>query len=275
MGLNPRKKYFFSFKKFLFFIFFIFVSYLFYYYSFYSNKNNDFFQSDDVLFDQSAKFVRLDELKNFIEKFISENPELILETLKNYQLEQSNIAKNETDNQNKELINQLKLFQNDMFLGFNNSNKIIYEFVDYNCGYCQKLNNVLIELMNKDPDVRIEILQLPILSNSSIDLSKIVIASSLSGDFEKVHNYLYSPKRRYDIAEVFADLFLMDIDIKLLKENMNSPEVISTLNSHKELSDMFKFNGTPVLIVGAQIIPGFIELSKLMEILSKEFSDNI
>ena len=60
-----------------------------------------------------------------------------------------------------------------------------------------------------------------------------------------------------------------------LKANMNSPEVISTLNSHKELSDMFKFNGTPVLIVGAQIIPGFIELSKLMEILSKEFSDNI
>jgi len=274
MGLYTKKKSSFSFKNFLFFIFLIPVVYVFYYYSLNSNKNNDSFQSDDVLFDQSAKFIRVDELKGFIEKFISENPELILETVRNYQLEQSDIEISESEKQNKELINQLKLFQNNMFLGFNNSNKVIYEFVDYNCGYCQKLHQVLIELFNKDPDVRVEILQLPVLGKSSIDLSKMVIASSLSGDFEKVHNYLYSSKRRYDNAEVFADLFLMDIDIKLLKENMNSPEVISTLNRHKELSDMFKFNGTPALIIGGQIIPGYIELSKLMEILLEEFPDN-
>ena len=275
MGLYTKKRSSFSFKNFLFFIFLmLFVYVIYYYYSLISNENNDSFQSDDVLFDQSAKFIRVDELKGFIEKFISENPELILETVRNYQLEQSDIEKSESENQNKELINQLKLFQNDMFLGFNNSNKVIYEFVDYNCGYCQKLHKVLIELFNKDPDVRVEILQLPVLGKSSIDLSKMVIASSLSGDFEKVHNYLYSSKRRYDNAEVFADLFLMDIDIKLLKENMNSPEVISTLNRHKELSDMFKFNGTPALIIGGQIIPGYIELSKLMEILLEEFPDN-
>ena len=275
MGLYTKKKSSFSFKSFLFFIFLmLFVYVIYYYYSLISNENNDSFQSDDVLFDQSAKFIRVDELKSFIEKFISENPELILETVRSYQLEQSDIEKSESGKQNKELINQLKLFQNDMFLGFNNSNKVIYEFVDYNCGYCQKLHKVLIELFNKDPDVRVEILQLPVLGKSSIDLSKMVIASSLSGDFEKVHNYLYSSKRRYDNAEVFADLFLMDIDIKLLKENMNSPEVISTLNRHKELSDMFKFNGTPALIIGDQIIPGYIELSKLMEILLEEFPDN-
>ena len=275
MGLYTKKKSSFSFKSFLFFIFLmLFVYVIYYYYSLISNENNDSFQSDDVLFDQSAKFIRVDELKGFIEKFISENPELILETVRNYQLEQSDIEISESEKQNKELINQLKLFQNNMFLGFNNSNKVIYEFVDYNCGYCQKLHKVLIELFNKDTDVRVEILQLPVLGKSSIDLSKMVIASSLSGDFEKVHNYLYSSKRRYDNAEVFADLFLMDIDIKLLKENMNSPEVISTLNRHKELSDMFKFNGTPALIIGGQIIPGYIELSKLMEILLEEFPDN-
>lgn len=275
MGLYTKKRSSFSFNNFLFFIFLmLFVYVIYYYYSLNSNENNDSFQSDDILFDQSAKFIRVDELKGFIEKFISENPELILETVRNYQLKQSDIEKSESENQNKELINQLKLFQNDMFLGYNNSNKTIYEFVDYNCGYCQKFHDVLIELFNKDLDVRVEILQLPILGKSSIDLSKMVIAASLSGDFEKVHNYLYSSKKRNDIAEIFADLFLMDMDIKLLKENMNSPEVISILNSHKELSDMFKFNGTPALIIGSQIIPGYIELSKLLEILLEEFPDN-
>ena len=37
---------------------------------------------------------------------------------------------------------------------------------------------------------------------------------------------------------------------------------------------MFKFNGTPALIIGSQIIPGYIELSKLLEILLEEFPDN-
>ena len=106
MGLYTKKKSSFSFKNFLFFIFLmLFVYVIYYYYSLISNENNDSFQSDDVLFDQSAKFIRVDELKGFIEKFISENPELILETVRNYQLEQSDIEISESEKQNKELIN--------------------------------------------------------------------------------------------------------------------------------------------------------------------------
>jgi protein-disulfide isomerase len=122
--------------------------------------------------------------------------------------------------------------------------------------------------------MRIEILQLPILSNSSSELAKIAIASSLSGDFEKVHNYLYSNKRRYDISEIFADLFLMDVNIRLIKKNMKSLKVMNILNEHKKLSDSFKLNGTPAIIIGNQIIPGYIELPKLMEILLEEFPNN-
>ena len=226
MGLYTKKRSSFSFKNFLFFIFLmLFVYVIYYYYSLNSNEDLIILKlSDDILFDISAKFIRVDELKGFIEKFISENPELILETVRNYQLKQSDIEKSESENQNKELINQLKLFQNDMFLGYNNSNKTIYEFVDYNCGYCQKFHDVLIELFNKDLDVRVEILQLPILGKSSIDLSKMVIAASLSGDFEKVHNYLYSSKKRNDIAEIFADLNLMVWILSTLKRTC-SPEV--------------------------------------------------
>ena len=66
----------------------------------------------------------------------------------------------------------------------------------------------------------------------------------------------------------------MDVDIKIIKKNMNSPNVISILNKHKELSVLFKLNGTPAIIIGKQVIPGYIELPKLIEILSEEFPNN-
>jgi len=34
----------------------------------------------------------------------------------------------------------------------------------------------------------------------------------------------------------------------------------------------FKFNGTPAIIIGETIIPGYIEKNKIIEILENEFS---
>jgi protein-disulfide isomerase len=277
MALYSKKKTFLTFKNVIFII--SIISIIFIINSYYLSHTNDKFNSNNSQLDktsikQNNKFIHADELEKYIVNFITENPKFILDTVRNYQIEQSEIVKNESSNQNLKLINQLKLFKNDMFLGLNTSNKIIYEFVDYNCGYCQKFHNVLTELIDKDDDMRIEILQLPILSNSSSELAKIAIASSLSGDFEKVHNYLYSNKRRYDISEIFADLFLMDVNIRLIKKNMKSLKVMNILNEHKKLSDSFKLNGTPAIIIGNQIIPGYIELPKLMEILLEEFPNN-
>ncbi len=273
MGLYTKKKNFLSFKN----IFFIVLIGLIIFFYFFLRSNDEYShinKLNQIPINETNQSIAVEDLEKFIENFISENPKLILDTVRNYQTKQSQIIKNETANQNLKLINQLKLFKNNMFFGFNETDKIIYEFVDYNCGYCQKFHDVLVKLIDKKNDIRIEILQLPILSESSVELAKIVIASSFSGDFNKVHNYLYSKDRRYDIAEIFADLFLMDVDIKIIKKNMNSPNVISILNKHKELSVLFKLNGTPAIIIGKQVIPGYIELPKLIEILSEEFPNN-
>ena len=199
---------------------------------------------------------------------------MILETVKKYQIEQSKIEKAQLANKNKELIQKLKSYENNMFIGFNNADTTIYEFVDYNCGYCQKFHDVLLELIANNKNLRVEIIQLPILSDFSLDLAKITMASILTGDFEKVHNYLYSSERRSDLPEIFADLFLRGINIKSIKENMNSVQITNKIMEHKALADLFRLNGTPALIIGNEIVPGYIDLPKLMEIMSKEFPNN-
>jgi protein-disulfide isomerase len=275
MGLYTKKKNTFSFKKILLFIIIIsFFYFIYFYYSTYTQQNNTIQNSNDLIVSQNNQSLKLNELEPLIKKIISENPELILETVKKYQIEQSKIEKAQLANKNKELIQKLKSYENNMFIGFNNADTTIYEFVDYNCGYCQKFHDVLLELIANNKNLRVEIIQLPILSDFSLDLAKITMASLLTGDFEKVHNYLYSSERRSDLPEIFADLFLRGINIKSIKENMNSVQITNKIMEHKALADLFRLNGTPALIIGNEIVPGYIDLPKLMEIMSKEFPNN-
>jgi protein-disulfide isomerase len=113
---------------------------------------------------------------------------------------------------------------------------------------------------------------MPILGESSITLSKIVIAASFQNKFEEVHNYLYSSDRKSKMADILGDLFLMDIDIAQLEQDMNSEKVSDVILSHEQFVNKFKFNGTPAIIIGDTIIPGYIEKDKILEILENEFS---
>ena len=275
MGLYTKKRNTFSIKNILFLIIAILFCYLIYFsYSTYTQQNNTIQNSNVLNFSENNQSLQLNELEPLIKKIISENPELILESVKKFQIEQSKIEKAQLDSKNKELIQELKSYENSMFIGFNNADTTIYEFVDYNCGYCQKFHDVLLELFADNKNLRVEIIQLPILSNFSVDLAKIAMAANLTGDFEKVHNYLYSSERRSDLPEIFADLFLRGIDIKSIKENINSVQITNKIKEHKALADLFKLNGTPALIIGNEIVPGYIDLLKLMEIISKEFPNN-
>ncbi|MDA9656004.1 thioredoxin domain-containing protein [Alphaproteobacteria bacterium] len=275
MGLYTKKKNTFSLRNILLWIIIIsFFYFIYFYYSTYTQQNNKIQNSNDLIVSQNNQSLKLNELEPLIKKIISENPELILETVKKYQIEQSKIEKSQIANKNKELIQKLKSYENNMFIGFNNADITIYEFVDYNCGYCQKFHDVLLELIANNKNLRVEIIQLPILSDFSSDLAKIAMSSILTGDFEKVHNYLYSSERRSDLPEIFADLFLRGINIKSIKENINSVQITNKIKEHKALADLFRLNGTPALIIGNEIVPGYIDLPKLMEIMSKEFPNN-
>ncbi|MAV83020.1 MAG: hypothetical protein CMI90_06130 [Pelagibacteraceae bacterium] len=275
MGLYVRKKSNSFFKNFIILIFLILVGYLSYYYFFIYSKDDNQKNSHEItkVKNDFDEIVTKNDLNLLFENFIKENPEIILKSVKDYQdkLIEEEMAENKI--KNIDSINRLVEVQSNMFIGSNESDKNIYVFVDYNCGYCLKLNNEILNLVEKNTNIKAHTVQLPLLSDTSLDFAKLVIASSFQGDFTKVHNYLYSNDRRNNLTEIYADLFLMNINIRTIKENVNSEEVQNILNKHKEISNLFKFRGTPAIIIGNQIIPGYIDLLKLEEIFIQEFKD--
>jgi len=219
-----------------------------------------------------SNYLQISDLDKNLKEFIQNNPEFILDVLRKYQDEQNRIEQKKISQQNNLNIINLNLFDNSMIVGNKNATKIIYEFVDYNCGYCLKFHDQVLSVLNEDQNTKLVIMQMPILGESSITFSKIAVAASFQNKFEEVHNYLYSSDRKSKMADILGDLFLMNIDIAQLEKDMNSEEVSKVILSHEQFVNDFKFNGTPAIIIGETIIPGYIEKDKIIEILENEFS---
>ena len=292
MGIYVKKKKFNILKFFLIFLFLIIVLTTLYFFNIFSEKKifdlsnientqfeegpnqiiepdfSSYLKKEDVNFDE---YFTKKEFDQNIKKFIEENPDYILGVLREYQLEQNKLEQEKTNQKNISSIKNLNLAYHPMYLGDSNSAKVIYEFVDYNCGYCQKFHQELINVM-KDNSLKLVIIQMPILGNFSEELTKLALASSLQGQFKVVHNYLYSTERKSKMEDILADLFLRGVDLDILKNDLDSQEVSDFLSIHRGYADEFKFTGTPATIIGNQIIPGFIDADKITEILEKEFS---
>ena len=292
MGIYVKKKKFNILKFFLIFLFVIIVLISLYFFNIFSEKKifdlsniantqydkepnqiiepdlSSYLKKEDVNFDE---YFTKNEFDQNIKKFIDENPDYILSVLREYQLEQNKLEQEKTNQKNISSIKNLNLAYHPMYLGDSNSAKVIYEFVDYNCGYCQKFHQELINVMN-DNSLKLVIIQMPILGNFSEELTKLALASSLQGQFKVVHNYLYSNERKSKMEDILADLFLRGVDLDILKNDLDSQEVLDFLSIHRSYANEFKFTGTPATIIGNQIIPGFIDADKITEILEKEFS---
>ncbi len=292
MGIYVKKKKFNILNLFLIILFLIIVLTTLYFFKIFLEKSNfDISNNIGSQFEEESNLITVSDLSSYlkkedvnfdmyftkkefdqnIKKFIDENPDYILDVLREYQLEKNKLEQEKTNQKNISIINNLNLAYHPMYLGDSNSTKVIYEFVDYNCGYCQKFHQELINVMN-DKSLKLVIIQMPILGNFSEELTKLALASSLQGQFKVVHNYLYSNERKSKMEDILADLFLKGVDLDILKNDLDSQEVSDFLSIHRSYADEFKFTGTPATIIGNQIIPGFINADKITEILEKEFS---
>jgi protein-disulfide isomerase len=231
-------------------------------------RNNPKITSD---FD-SKNFVKYDQLDKNIEEFIRNNPGIILDVLRDFQSKQNQIEQKKISNNNLTNIEKIYASKHTMFIGNINADKKIFEFVDYNCGYCLKFHNEIKKIVDSDQSLQLVIIQMPILGSMSDDLSKLALAASLQNKFEEVHDYLYSSNRKSKMDDILADLFLMNVDLPQLELDLKSEEIINLSSIHKGYVNDFKFSGTPAIIIGNSIIPGFIGYNKILEILEKEFS---
>lgn len=159
---------------------------------------------------------------------------------------------------------------NTMKLGNEDSQNIIVEFIDYNCGYCKAIHSELISLTEKENlDLVIYFYQFPILSESSRKYAKtlLTIADTDKEKAIKVHNDLMNISGSLNESKFNNILIENDINIDSLQNQMDNIKFDEMLEVTYYLAKRIGGSGTPLLIINNFVEQGYLKEQEILKII--------
>ena len=202
-------------------------------------------------------------LNSIIEDFIRNNPEIVRDTL-------IALATREEAERKQTGLAKVRDDQGDPVMGNANGTITLYEFSDYNCGYCKRVFEPIQQLVRDNPDVRLVIKEFPILSQSSLVAAKAAIAAEMQGKFGDYHIAMMTYLGQITDAVVMRMAAQAGVDIEQLKSDMESPKTMAIIQRTREAAAALEINGTPGLVVGDTVVPGAIGLDELVKLIAEE-----
>ena len=202
-----------------------------------------------------------EKIEQIIENFLIKNPQLLRSVLDNY--------KKDTElEKKKNAIESLKSLKNPGIFQ-KNADVTIYEFFDYNCGYCKSVVKTIMETISEDKRINVVFVEFPILSQESYTAAVAALASQKQNLYNKFHLSLMKIRGKVDNEKVFKTANEIGLDIEKLKIDMNNSQIAKRLNQNREIAKILNLNGTPAFIIGDVIYPGALTKENLKEIIKK------
>ena len=201
-----------------------------------------------------------------IAQYISDNPEAIETAL---------IALNDQRNRDKELqaLNLLSAVEDTTVMGNPDGDITIYEFSDYNCGYCKRVFADLIEVMNTDGNIRLVVKEFPILAESSVDAARLALHAADQGKYDAVHTALMEWRGAIN-ATMLQDLAATHDITSFDINNRDNDPMIAILRNNYDLGQRFQIDGTPGFIIGGKIYPGAISKDDMIAAVAEARRQN-
>ena len=209
--------------------------------------------------------INKDNIDTIIKKFLKKNPELLKSTLDNYKVSLENQKKQHAINLLKD-VNNPGVFSKQADI-------TIYEFFDYNCGYCKSVVRTIMDVLSEDKKINFVFVEFPILSEQSYFAAKAALASKNQNLYNKFHISLMKINGRVNEEKVFSTAKKIGLNIDQLKKDINSPEIEKQLVKNREIAKLLGLNGTPAFIIGNIIYPGALNLNNLTKII-KQFRES-
>lgn len=202
------------------------------------------------------------QIENIVKEYIQNNPEVILNSLKN--MEQK-VAKERSEKAQDYIKNNISSINaNKPYLGNKNGTVVITKFFDYKCGYCKKAHAAIETLIKSTPNLKVVLIELPIMGPQSMIATQASLAA-----------FDIAPTK---FAKFNSDLMaLPSIDENAIKQlaaqhNINAKNLLTTMKSQKveqqidanmNVAREVGIQGVPAFIIGDEFIPGFIDSNAL------------
>ena len=204
------------------------------------------------------------ELQALFESYVRDNPEIIREAL-------IALAIKEEEEQRSQAFSLLSDDEGDPHIGAGDeADIIIYEFSDYNCGYCKRVFTQLQAVVASDPKVRLTLKEYPILADSSEEAAKAALAAHKQGKFPAFHEAMMTWRGAISTNSILSVAAEVGLDIEKLEADMKSPEIDLILARTRATAQALEVSGTPALVIGTEFVGGAISAAQIREIIADQ-----
>ncbi len=145
----------------------------------------------------------------------------------------------------------------------------LVEFYDYRCGFCKKAASAVTELQKEDRRVRVVYKDLPILGEPSELAAKAALASQAQGKHQAFHEALLASHADMSKESILKIAVKVGLDMKRLEADMANPKWQTVIDKNRALAHELGISGTPGFIVGHELVPGWLDLNGLKELIAR------
>ena len=158
-------------------------------------------------------------------------------------------------------------------LGNPNGDVTIVEFFDYRCGYCRRHFPAVMDLIEKDGNIRFLPKQFPILDRPDQPaVSRMASLAALSahkqGKFAEFHTALMSEPAGLTEDRIYDVAGRIGLDVDKLKADMKDKLLEKRIQNSLAIGQDIGFSATPAYIIGDSVIigaKGFETMQKAVE----------
>jgi protein-disulfide isomerase len=213
------------------------------------------------------------EIRALIEEYLKDNGEVIIDSVNSYQLRAQEEQQAQAAERVQEFVAGLDGRENLAVAGNPDGDVTVVEFFDYNCGYCHRALDELQTVLDDDDDVRVVLMDMPILGPTSLEAAKWALAAERQGKYWEYHQAIMNHAGQKDAAALEKLAEKVGLDIKQLKDDKDSDEIEARLQENIALAQSMGINGTPGFIIGDSITPGFIPAAQMKDLIKEERSN--
>jgi protein-disulfide isomerase len=206
-------------------------------------------------------------IEKIIKEYLIAHPEVLQEAMaeleKKQQLAETEKARSAVKNHSEALFNSPR----QVVLGNPQGDVTFVEFFDYNCGYCKRALNDMLELMGKDPKLKVVLKEFPVLGPGSVEAAQVAVAVRMQDKTGKkyldFHQKLLGGRGQVDKAKALAVAKDVGMDMARLEKDLKSDEVGKTIEESMKLAEALGLNGTPSYVIGNDVVIGAVGLDAL------------
>lgn len=160
-----------------------------------------------------------------------------------------------------EIVSQIDATLGRITLGSANPDVVLAEFYDYNCPWCRKAAGDIAALIENDPDLRVLLINNPILSPASKDAAAVEAAlQNMAGDAAagRFHQRMFAEAGRADRAK--AVRIAADVSGKpaeAIEKVSATPQAKAQVDGQLRLAANLGFIATPTFVLGGLGVFGY------------------